>query len=432
MWLWGDRRAWLRVGLLALGLLLVPALVWFAFPVRRRAPLPVASVVKAAPAGPAAASGARVEPGAKRPAGQRPAASTEVRGVVLDATGHGVEKATVRCIDRDDDTSAITDPKGAFRMPASAVGCTAVATHDAHGSSPTTTLSGAGPNRLEFIPSAKVTGEVVDESGRAVSKYKLSIESFVAAEGAPTQRPSAQVRVIDDPRGAFEWGGLPPGTYTFAASAEGFAPGRSDSIELDVGKTATTKITLSQGGKLSGKVTDAGTGKALGGVSVDAAGNGTVTAANGSYELSGIPTFGALTVTFSLDGYRRKMVTLQGGASVAQDVALTSGEGVEYGGIGATLRRPQAPGASPFALTADTKGGPFVVGTLMPDSPAGAAGVRVGDEFVEIDGVSTATLTMAEVLDRLRGPEGTVVRVRLSRDGGQTQDVSITRKVMVR
>jgi carboxyl-terminal processing protease len=65
-------------------------------------------------------------------------------------------------------------------------------------------------------------------------------------------------------------------------------------------------------------------------------------------------------------------------------------------------------------------------------SPAWTVGVRSGDVLVRIDGKSTAGLTIEEVADRLRGPEGTHVQISVRREGVDGEvEYSIERRVIV-
>jgi carboxyl-terminal processing protease len=66
-------------------------------------------------------------------------------------------------------------------------------------------------------------------------------------------------------------------------------------------------------------------------------------------------------------------------------------------------------------------------------SPAWEAGLRTGDVIVQIDGKSTYSLTVEDAADRLRGAEGTQVRVKVSREGeGEDHEVTLTRRIIER
>ena len=61
-------------------------------------------------------------------------------------------------------------------------------------------------------------------------------------------------------------------------------------------------------------------------------------------------------------------------------------------------------------------------------SPAYKAGLRPGDIIVQVDGKSTEGLTLTEVVDLLKGPRGTKVRVSVNRPGvEQALDFEMTR-----
>jgi carboxyl-terminal processing protease len=50
-------------------------------------------------------------------------------------------------------------------------------------------------------------------------------------------------------------------------------------------------------------------------------------------------------------------------------------------------------------------------------SPAAKAGIRSGDVIVTIDGVAVNTSALADTIGRMRGPEGTTVKIGILRDG---------------
>ena len=58
-----------------------------------------------------------------------------------------------------------------------------------------------------------------------------------------------------------------------------------------------------------------------------------------------------------------------------------------------------------------------VVVTPIEGSPAEKAGIRSGDVIVMIDGVPVNTTTLNDTIERMRGKEGTTVRLGIERDG---------------
>jgi carboxyl-terminal processing protease len=78
------------------------------------------------------------------------------------------------------------------------------------------------------------------------------------------------------------------------------------------------------------------------------------------------------------------------------------------------------------------EGYPTVIAPIE-GTPAWEAGLRSGDSIVEIDGKSAFGLAVEEAADRLRGPEGTQVRLKVSREGeDEDHDVTLTRRIIVR
>jgi carboxyl-terminal processing protease len=86
-----------------------------------------------------------------------------------------------------------------------------------------------------------------------------------------------------------------------------------------------------------------------------------------------------------------------------------------FGGVGLYISKPNA----------------FVeVASPIEDTPGWRAGINPGDLIVTIDGVSTDTLTMDEVLERLRGKAGTPVKLLIRRGKSLEFPVTLTRAVI--
>jgi carboxyl-terminal processing protease len=63
------------------------------------------------------------------------------------------------------------------------------------------------------------------------------------------------------------------------------------------------------------------------------------------------------------------------------------------------------------------EGNRVVVVTPFSNSPAAAAGLRPGDQVLEVNGTDCTTLTSTEVSKLLRGPQGTPVDIKVKREG---------------
>lgn len=102
------------------------------------------------------------------------------------------------------------------------------------------------------------------------------------------------------------------------------------------------------------------------------------------------------------------------------------GIGGSFEGIGATMEARGADG-SPCATLGDTCH--LVVKGVLPGSPAEKAGLVADDRLVAVDGRAVDGATLDVVVDWVRGPKGTEVRLSLLRDGGPV-DVTVTRDVI--
>ena len=68
-----------------------------------------------------------------------------------------------------------------------------------------------------------------------------------------------------------------------------------------------------------------------------------------------------------------------------------------------------------------------VVVTPIEDSPAAKAGIRSGDIIVMIDGIPVKTGSLTDTIDRMRGQEGSAVRIGIER-AGQSEPLQFTLK----
>jgi len=84
-------------------------------------------------------------------------------------------------------------------------------------------------------------------------------------------------------------------------------------------------------------------------------------------------------------------------------------------GIGVTLAAPGSTGSP-------------IVREVLPGSPAAEADVRSGDTIVQVDGVSTESMTLADVVRAIRGPEATPVTIALqAAEEATAREVTVTR-----
>jgi len=65
-----------------------------------------------------------------------------------------------------------------------------------------------------------------------------------------------------------------------------------------------------------------------------------------------------------------------------------------------------------------------IIRAVIPGTPADRAGLRPGDRVLEIDGEPVEGLTLGEIVERIRGEEGTEVKLTLVREG-QAEPVEV-------
>lgn len=79
-------------------------------------------------------------------------------------------------------------------------------------------------------------------------------------------------------------------------------------------------------------------------------------------------------------------------------------------------------------MEVDIKNGILTVVAPLKDTPAFRGGIKSGDLVIEVDGVSTDGLRVEEAVGKIRGPEGTNVVLKISRDGAAPFEVTLTRE----
>jgi len=93
-----------------------------------------------------------------------------------------------------------------------------------------------------------------------------------------------------------------------------------------------------------------------------------------------------------------------------------------FGGVGLNI--------TPFGQKPDGKLTYVEVASPIEDTPGWRAGINPGDFIIEINGISTSTLTMDEVLGMLRGTPGETVRLVIRRGEKMEFPVTITRAII--
>jgi hypothetical protein len=352
--------------------------------------------------------------------------ASSIEGDVQDADGKPVSARIVACEGQPAEARAVSTGDGSFQLPPSAIGCSAVATHDEYAPSEHAEVSDGHRLVLRLKPGGAIDGVVVDERGRPVSPFDVGIESFASARARI--RANGGPRHFEEPRGIFHWDKLAPGTYVLSVAAGAKPPARSEPVDVPAGGSAAVSIVLPEGGTVTGHVYDE-SHAAIAGVDLrfDAVSSvlenraETTTDEAGSYRLAGAPS-GVFTLLARKQGFRSRMVSglrVDTRGTLAEDVMLTAIDGgpdLELGGIGAGLTK------TPDGIS---------LRVVFPGDPAERAGLHEGDRIVRIDGEDTDYMSLADALQRLRGAAGTTVAVSVLRKNDETVDVIITRTTVI-
>ena len=361
-------------------------------------------------------------------------AAAPAYGDVRDEDGNPARARVVACEGEPSEARTTSADDGTFTLPPSAIGCNAVADHDEHAPSDAAAVVEGRRVALRLKPGGSIEGVVVDDRGAGVPSFTVGVESFsplAGASGRPHAPRGARAARLRGRARLLPMGQAPPGQLrAHRRDPPGAPPARSDAIDVAGGvATKGVRIVLAPGGSVTGHVYDdrhaplAGVDVRFDAVSsvLDSTADAKTDGA-GAYRLDGAPA-GVFTVRVQKDGFRVRMISglrVDSRGTLAEDVTLTpfdGGAGVELGGIGAALQ---------------LGGDGIHFGAVYAGDPAERAGLRAGDRVVRIDGEDADGMSLADVLQRLRGQAGTTVGVSVERGGtGETLDFTVLRAAIV-
>ena len=292
-------------------------------------------------------------------------------------------------------------------------------------------LAGYAPMTLDVHGGTREANITLDR-GVAIAGNVIGDKSPVAAftllvfreEGTTLELVTA--RSIVDATGHFEERVM-PGTYDVQAFAAGWAP--SDRVEATAGGTPI-QLFVTAGATLTGKVVSAdgpigyarvtreGRG---GGASAQPANAGTLTRADGTFELAGIPP-GPLSIFIGAGGFHPKI-----------ESGMTASEGAKLGPVTVTLTKledgetPQLELVGIGVKLSGQKDDIILVEAVIPGGGAEAAGIVANDQIFAVDGIAVTKLGMDGAVGKIRGAEGTTLSVTLRRDR-KLVPIVVTRK----
>ena len=298
------------------------------------------------------------------------------------------------------------DP-GDYRVRAWCPGCT----------SAEATVPAGGDVTLRLEPGGSLAGRVTDQSGAPVASFTVAVSKKT---GPLVEETVAQATVIDA-EGRFQVDGLTPGDVLVRATGSGYAPSEPVTAHVASGEDPTEiTIRVGRGGSMAGRVVERGTARPLplarvsiessigvGSSAVPLVAN-TLTDDQGQFTLDGLPP-GMRSATAAAYGHH--MVMRSG---------LVIDEGSVLGPIVFELQ-PTKDGEEPttemvgIGAVLAAQGELLVIQQVMPGGGAALAGLGAGDAVLGIDGVPLVTLGMEQAIQRIRGPENSVVLLNVRR-----------------
>jgi protocatechuate 3,4-dioxygenase beta subunit len=159
-----------------------------------------------------------------------------VRGVVVDPTGAVVSGARISACPGNEAQVATSDRAGTFELPATVIGCWVTADHAHLARARATHIRDERRIVVRMGAGGAIEGDAVDEKGRPIGSFAVSIASFAPEEGVVAGAVATEP--TDHLRGAFQLDGLAPGTYVLRFSAEGRTDVTADDIHVTKGKVS--------------------------------------------------------------------------------------------------------------------------------------------------------------------------------------------------
>lgn len=239
--------------------------------------------------------------------------------------------------------------------------------------------------------SGQIVGTVTDGSGTMLGGVAVStsINGQTVTTGTPT---TGQV-------GQFTFSNVPmPGTYVITATKDGYG-GVTQVIDLKPGVAQTPlKLTLTAGtGTVDGTLVDS-TGAGIGGATVTVGGMANPTTTTtltagvvGSFHLTGIPSTGSFTLTFTMPGYADLTVPVPEGAAAQQPMRVTMTKSV--GGISGTVTNSSGVGLINVTVTATDGVHQYPVSTTGNANGSGAGAYEIADLPAGVYTVTAADTT---------------------------------------
>jgi hypothetical protein len=227
--------------------------------------------------------------------------------------------------------------------------------------------------------------------------------------------------------GRFSIPGVLPGSVSITAYAEGFVHEYVGPFAVGVHGVEDVRVVLHRGGRIVGTVVAEDDGHPIEAATVRLGPGGTFvqTGADGSFALASVPAgVHGLFVSAHLDDYVSREVP-----------GIDVPEAGKVGPLRISLRAvdPRAPEKSDYegigmrCADWELDGDGYRVSEVHPKGGAHVAGIQPGDLILAADGTLATAVDGDEFISRIKGPDGTLVRLTVRR-GAQTFDVNIARR----
>ena len=244
--------------------------------------------------------------------------------------------------------------------------------------------------QLQFTAPARLSGVVVDGSGRPLPSYSLNVVPGASPGETPEQRVRRTqlgvfgARSVRNPEGRFDWSGLRGGNHEIRIHAPtGAVATRTVALAAGEHKQGL-RLVGERGVRVTGKAVDLDSGAPLDRLLVYARTAGrnvdTTTNAEGRFELSGMVPGEEVEV---------RVIANQKHVPESKRLQVPTGTATADLGLfrlmrGDFERSMQATGT--FRLVLDTRGDQASVLIVRAGSNAARAGIQVGDRILSVDG----------------------------------------------
>lgn len=274
----------------------------------------------------------------------------------------------------------------------------------------------ASPGRVQNTDGAILTGRVRREGSREpVTVFSVILSRRLGA----MQSETVLGRAFADASGEFALRDLAPGDYDVRVGAAGYVVSAPRPVSLAASRPTDVEIGLAPSCVVTGSVVSDRGGAALAGARVGletgVSGPGLTSAAladaRGRFSVATLEA-GPTSLNVSAPGHHTRVVAAGCAAGESAralgEVRLTAlepGEAprIELTGIGAVLTG---------------RGDALVVGEVLAGGGAAAAGLAPGDRVEAVDERPVDELGFRGAIEAIRGPEGSTVRLLVSRGDG--------------